>query len=238
MGQRLVINVFENKESEKEIANIYYHWSGYSYTAMNEMYNLLTRFDESEYESNIEKIVDAVQRNKYILPYDNKNTYGSISIKDYEIFKEKYPDFKIVNKERINRNQGLVAITEETMESHLGWAEMISTVYLDELQCDIGSILYSPYFELMDDEYLPQTKLSEDEIKSNEKYNKNKLDWDEYYKSNNYYSDIIINEYPKNYIKWNKFDGLNLNELNELMCNMNNSTSYIYDGDDLYELLS
>ena len=110
MGQRLVINGIKN---HVPIFNIYYHWSAYTETALHETDQLLKYLLRPENCGDL--VLSAIK-------YCENNGGGITGDKDLEEAKRLYPDHNF-KTDGISRNDGLIAITADSMNNNLSWAE-------------------------------------------------------------------------------------------------------------------
>lgn len=110
MGQRLVITGIKN---HTPIFNIYYHWSAYTESALNEADQLLKYLLSPENYNDL--VLSAIK-------YCELNGGGIGLIKELKEAQRLYPDhdFKI---DGISRNNGLIAITADGMDDNTSWAE-------------------------------------------------------------------------------------------------------------------
>lgn len=116
MGQRLVVIIQTDK---KDIMKVYYHWSGYTISALERVAPLVKICKES-------KGVDNVRLNiiKYLEAFN-----GGIVEKDAEYIKKKYPGTKF--SPASNRNEGLVACSQSEMEYLQNFSEADIIINLD-----------------------------------------------------------------------------------------------------------
>ena len=110
MGQRLVINGIKN---HVPIFNIYYHWSAYTETALQETDQLLKYLLRPENCGDL--VLSAIE-------YCESNAGGITVDKDFEEAKRLYPDHNFKTDD-ISRNNGLIAITADGMNNNISWAE-------------------------------------------------------------------------------------------------------------------
>lgn len=134
MGQRLVVNIYKN---DKNLANAYYHWSAYSYASLETIKPAIEMLES--YDSENFGVVDAIK----IL----QATGAEITDGELEYCKENNIEVSR-NYETIDRNQGLIAVSEKEMKETLDWAEGIIDIYVDEKQ-----ICYGIYWETDEDEF-------------------------------------------------------------------------------------
>lgn len=132
MGQRLNIqiemNIPDSSES-KVLANAYYHWSGYTSSA----YELVKQIADSEYWNDNCTIMDPVEKAIRLL-----EVTGAGLTKDE--FTEAYPESKY--KLSTNRNDGLIAISEEGILETQCWEEARVTINLSTNMVDMGGVYF------------------------------------------------------------------------------------------------
>lgn len=118
MGQRLVITV---KEKRKEIAKIYYHWSGYTVSAYYVAKDIIDYLEyyKNKRSSTALKLIRCCEENG-----------GGVDSYDLDAVKKIYPKAKF--KEDVHRNDGLVALTEKGMADLQRWSEGDLTIDLDD----------------------------------------------------------------------------------------------------------
>lgn len=119
MGQRLVITIHAFNE---DIAKIYYHWSAYTTSALQEAKDIIDNVNWFDITSKDELILRITRQ--------LEKCGGGVSIRDREAFKKKYPNETF--EDDINRNYGLIAITENGMEELEYWSEGDLTIDFDE----------------------------------------------------------------------------------------------------------
>ena len=119
MGQRLVITIHAFDE---DIAKIYYHCSAYTTSALQEAKDLIYNVNWFNTTSKDELILRITRQ--------LENCGGGVNIRDREAFKKKYPNETF--KDDINRNYGLIAITDDGMGELEYWSEGDLTIDFDE----------------------------------------------------------------------------------------------------------
>ena len=124
MGQRLVVTV---RSMGEDICKMYFHWSAYTIPALMEVRDMMAEFP-METKSKDEAIL-------YFIRYCEKNG-GGISDgyggKEWNYITEKYPNEKF-KVDGISRNNGLIGISEEKMDSIQSWSEGDIIIDLDEM---------------------------------------------------------------------------------------------------------
>ena len=124
MGQRLVVTV---RSMGEDLCKMYFHWSAYTIPALMEVRDMMAEFP-METKSKDEVIL-------YFIRYCEKNG-GGISDgyggKEWNYITEKYPNEKF-KVDGISRNNGLIGISEEKMDSIQSWSEGDIIIALDEM---------------------------------------------------------------------------------------------------------
>lgn len=118
MGQRLVITIHAFDE---DIAKIYYHWSAYTTSALQEAKDIIDNVDWFNSTSKDELILRITRQ--------LEKCGGGVNIRDREEFKKKYPNETF--KDGIDRNYGLIAITDDGMEELEHWSQGDLTIDFD-----------------------------------------------------------------------------------------------------------
>lgn len=118
MGQRLVITVHAFDE---DIATIYYHWSAYTTSALQEAKDIINKVDWFN-STNKDELILRITR--YL-----ESCGGGVDLNDRKVFEEKYPGEKF--SDDINRNYGLIAISEDSMAQQQNWSEGDLTIDFD-----------------------------------------------------------------------------------------------------------
>lgn len=157
MGQRLVISVWRNEDSQEKLATIYYHWSAYTMSALEEVRSLIRgiRDNYNDYKNTSDTDI------QYHLIKYCENRGGGIMGRDadceLEYIKTVFPnhEFKI---DMIGRNKGLIAISNEGMNDLQTLSEGDIDIYLEERRVDnfVTSYItesYEEYFEYRKDIY-------------------------------------------------------------------------------------
>lgn len=143
MGQRLILDVFEDVSTdEKPIANIYYHWSAYTLSAMEEAIQFLWK-----YETSLETDPDLTLRQRLYKIIDGNG--GGFSKSHIQTELNTYPELKDVYIERDSwsRNQGLIAFSEDDQVDNNNWGEGFAVIDLKTRKINI-----SPMFDIYDDD--------------------------------------------------------------------------------------
>lgn len=150
MGQRLVMQVFESKESKDPIAVCYYHWDGYTTSTLADIRNWIRAYESLSEGDTLLRVVkafelmnqDAVKAAKAAI----KNTLESGAFDGYPYYpeidiagldeeglakmKELYPD--VVFAASTNRNCGIISVTKREMVKSLSYAEAVANITLDD----------------------------------------------------------------------------------------------------------
>ena len=121
MGQRLIMEIYENRDSEKPLLNVYYHWSAYTIAAYMEANN----FIESLYnrvERTDSLLLDCVIALELVGARLTENERSEIKkLYNYD-----------AREDNINRNNGLIAFTEKGMTESKEYGEGYIEIFLQE----------------------------------------------------------------------------------------------------------
>lgn len=126
MGQRLVITAFR-KQGDEPLFNIYYHWSAYSSSSLEELKALVKglEYDESTTDYDlIKRTVEWLQTHG-----------GGVCYDDVEAYQKRF-DANYIDK--ASRNAGILAFTKEAKDNLQYWSEGDISVYLDAKEFDWG----------------------------------------------------------------------------------------------------
>lgn len=110
MGQRLNLSINKNG---KVLANCYYHWSGYTNSAMQKAQQALAFLDDQEGEIGVKEAVLALKETGATIDAENAKDYVE-------------PD------EEIHRDDGIIATTEDDIKVTEMWSEC-------EIIIDVGT---------------------------------------------------------------------------------------------------
>ena len=150
MGQRLVITV---RKEQEDIAKIYFHWSGYSVSALEETRSLLKDIDTNE--EDIKKLQLNIIRACESM---GGGIDGGAGSEEFSYVCNMFPNVSF--KEDPNRNCGLVALSENDMEKIQLWSNGNIVIDLDYNRI-YNSVLHE-YHSL--EEYEAETGQSADEV--------------------------------------------------------------------------
>ncbi len=122
MGQRLVTTI---RQDGKDIAAVYYHWGAYSVSALYHVQDLINCLFDSE-----NPIKDLRLRLIRHLESTGGGIDGSQNFVEHDRIKGMYPK-ETFKMEGIDRNNGLIALSEEGINSLNDWSEGDITIDLD-----------------------------------------------------------------------------------------------------------
>lgn len=148
MGQRLTIRIYQNKEQEKSIATLHYHWSAYTESALEE---LKTFYNNYRHYFKIQQIGQKLLQH-HPTPFEDVKQYneldnivtsiyqavietgGGYASDEAENAINLYPALNTYYNPNhsVHRNNGLVAFTEERQNELYSWSEGDINLYLDE----------------------------------------------------------------------------------------------------------
>ena len=124
MGQRLIVTV---KSMGEDLCKMYFHWSAYTISALMEVRDMMAEFP-METKSKEDAILYFI---RYCEEYGG-GIDGGMDSKEWDYITNKYPNYKFKN-ENINRNRGLIAISENGMDEMQSWSEGDIYINLDEM---------------------------------------------------------------------------------------------------------
>ena len=174
MGQRLTIRIYQNKEQEKSIATLYYHWSAYTESALEELktfYNnyrhyfkiqqieqkLLqlhpTPFEAVKQYDELDNIVTSIYQAVIETGGGLASDESENAIKLHPTLGEHYNP-----NHSVHRNNGIVAFTEEQQNELYDWSEGDIKLYLDEQEFEFD--VYTSY-EVEDDREYYEHRIKE-----------------------------------------------------------------------------
>ena len=137
MGQRLVI---QNQINGESVNVIYYHWSAYTESSIEELKEFANRLSVNYKNRSdsffailtdagrelIEKPDNGSLTDNEKIDLFNLMTYFSVSgtgASDKDSLKYLSQYTTDINRQNVSRNEGLLAITEDDQEDTLGWSE-------------------------------------------------------------------------------------------------------------------
>ena len=150
MGQRLVVTV---KSTGEDLCKMYFHWSAYTISALMEVRDMMAEFP-METNSKEDAILYFI---RYCEEYGG-GLDGGMDGKEWNYITNKYPNYKF-KSENINRNRGLIAISEDGMDEMQSWSEGDIYINLDEMT--VHNELFWYYDDI--DEYNRELADREDE---------------------------------------------------------------------------
>lgn len=187
MGQRLNIEFYINN---KAIVNCYYHWSGYSDSAMEHTRVLIHHLQDYDFSNMPE------DEAKFIVIRALEDFGARLTEADIEEARNIYPERKFSN-DNINRNEGLIGITKESMDITRKWEEARVNIFLTRKRFEIDGIFcYSDPDEFKND-YLDENENIEDYKKNIFKIPKEEIEFERVDEIEDYVNNM-------NYVEYNK----------------------------------
>lgn len=118
MGQRLVMKIISD---ESAMVTVYYHWSAYSIAALYEAKKFLDAYKwQPSNMSTMARIISALE--SVGARVESEKCVNALrETFNYEC-----------NREDLNRNNGLIAYTDEMMTQHENYGEGFLDIYLDD----------------------------------------------------------------------------------------------------------
>ena len=123
MGQRLVVTV---RKSEEDICKIYYHWSAYTMSALNEAQKIVDAIYNGEDETTRELQLRLIR----FCEENGGGIDGGCESAEGKYIQSIFPKEQF--KDDVDRSYGLIALSEQGMENMQNWSEGDLTINLDE----------------------------------------------------------------------------------------------------------
>ncbi len=153
MGQRLVITIENNKKS---LAKGYYHWSGYTRSGLITANMAVAAFEKSLNRA-VENTTLLAITDKTLTPEIIKDKIELLTAcymlfatdagmqvtgekSEQDVFNETFPNMN--HSVGVNRNEGLVAITEEGMAGLQKWSEADVRINLDTKSVSVAGLFF------------------------------------------------------------------------------------------------
>lgn len=139
MGQRLNIEIMSGN---KILTNAYYHWSAYSETAIEMTKNIINEYYEINEKNEIFKAVKLLEC-----------TGAGVNDEEKNLIKNNPLLNSLIMQNSINRNEGLLSVSEEGMQKTRYWEEGRVTIHIDtetfdfNVLCRIGIDEYEEVYE-------------------------------------------------------------------------------------------
>ena len=152
MGQRLVITVETN---ENVLAKIYYHWSGYTTSALYETKKVI----DCIYDHNDETERELQLRLVHFCEENGGGITGTEEYNEHEYIQSLFPN-ETFKTENYSRNDGLIALSEKGMNGLQRWSE--GDVYINIEEDTVDFCVYGGYESL--EEYVEERKEWDDEF--------------------------------------------------------------------------
>ena len=125
MGQRLVVTV---TAQQKEQMKIYYHWDAYTGSTFGDLQHLIGVIKPlREAGKGTSEILLAII---HALEKNGGGINGGQDSDEWKYIKQLYPDEAF--SPEVNRNEGLVSMTEQDMMDVQGWSEGDAEINLDD----------------------------------------------------------------------------------------------------------
>lgn len=134
MGQRLNIEILKSGEV---LANSYYHWSGFSNSAVNLAIQIINNFDYIKKY----KVEEYIKSQDLLFAIRLLEETGA-GVNDIEKTRKSLEDqtMNLKLKPCINRNEGIIGITKEDIEETKYWEEGRLTIDIEKKTVDFDVI--------------------------------------------------------------------------------------------------
>ena len=202
MGQRLVVTI---KNNGKDLAKIYYHWSAYTVSALMKARDIVNYICEEDYKTEKELQLRLI---RFCEKHGGGIEGGADSI-EWKRIQEMFPN-ETFKSEGINRNYGLIALSEAGMDDLQGWSEGDLDIILDE---DV--ILNYVYFG----------------YENIEDYKEHASEWDDDFDNNMKLEDVPDIGHDLCEIGFDEIDGV-IDELRQV------NGFLVRNGDEIFELIA
>lgn len=179
MGQRLVITV---KSNGIDLAKIYYHWSAYSMSALYEARDLVNYICEHEDKTEKELQLRLIR----FCEENGGGIDGGLDSEEWKYIQNMFPNVTFKSG-GIDRNYGLIALSEKGMNNIQSWSEGDVDIILDEDL--ILNYVYIGYENF-------------------ENYKKDMAEWDDEFDKNMKLEDITDTGYDLSTIGFDEIDGV------------------------------
>ena len=156
MGQRLVITV---RNREKDLCNIYYHWSAYTTDALYETRNIINCIRAKDDESEGELLLRLI----HFCENSGGGISGGSNSDEWKYIQSLYPN-ETFKADKISRNEGLISLSEKEMAESQKWSEGDIIIDLDEGLVNFG--IYCDYENI--EEYIEERSSWDDEFDASE----------------------------------------------------------------------
>lgn len=123
MGERLNVEIFNKGLC---LANAYYHWSGYTTSALNLTKNIIDNIKRLKGYKDIQQAVFLLQKTGAGFESDEKAKAKAQNLFDLQDF--------------VDRDAGIINISPEGIQNARKWEEYRVKIYLDEKRIDFDAI--------------------------------------------------------------------------------------------------
>lgn len=129
MGQRLIMCVHDPEDSQKQVLNAYYHWGAYTSSALEIANSFIKTYDRIEKTGDF--TIDCIRA--------LERTGGRVKSEDQDYIRSLgYEPLT----EDLNRDSGLIALSEKEMTELENWSEGFCDVYFEDQRVVNGCCVY------------------------------------------------------------------------------------------------
>lgn len=165
MGQRLVCTIQKDK---KAICNIYYHWSAYTCSALFETKKIINCI----YNHKDETTEDLLLRLIHFCEESGGGVSEGYDSDEWKYIQKLYPNEKF-KADNIDRNYGLISLSEKGIAELQSWSEGDVYINLDTDQVDFQVYCGYEYLE----EYIEERKSWDEDFDEKEMDNMPEFDF-------------------------------------------------------------
>ena len=140
MGQRLNLEIISKG---KPVANAYYHWSGFTSSALGKASAAVLTLKTLEDKNVLAKAVKALEF-----------TGATLTEEEYEAISKMDTGGRIfVKPEVVNRNAGLIGVTEKSIKDTQEWGEQHIRIDIDKKIVDVYEAFWTDSLEQYKEDY-------------------------------------------------------------------------------------
>lgn len=151
MGQRLNLEI---KKGDKVLANAYYHWGGFTGSAIHICYDAIKYLKKDKSANDLTRAVQALI-----------TTGATLTEPEWEALQKMDTGGRIFVKPiSADRNDGLIAVSEKGIEETQYWGEQHIYIYLDKNTVDVYPAFWANSLEQYKEDYPKAAELVEMEF--------------------------------------------------------------------------
>lgn len=150
MGQRLVMVL---EQDNKEVAAIYYHWSAYTYSALDKTKKIIDCIYNGKHETMDQLLLRVIR-------YLEANGGGVVGNEDEFSYVQSLYPYETFKRDGVSRNDGIIALSPHGIKESKDWSE--GDVYINFDTDQVDFCVYSGYEDIK--EYIEERKSWDDDF--------------------------------------------------------------------------